>query len=99
MLALGACGLMNAVGNIAPRRVSDLYEHTAAGRMAEARAAHYDLFELNSAIFFDTNPIPLKYMMKRMGLLSEDEHRLPMLPADAQLADRLDGVLRRARLL
>jgi 4-hydroxy-tetrahydrodipicolinate synthase len=99
MLCVGAAGLMNAVGNIAPRRVAELYEKTAAGNMAEARALHYELFELNQAVFFDTNPIPMKYMMKRLGLLPNEEHRLPMVPATPELAKRLDGVLERAGLL
>jgi len=99
MLAIGATGLMNAVGNIAPRRVADLYRAAARGDALTARRLHEDLFELNQAVFFDTNPIPLKYMMKRMGLLPGEEHRLPMVGATAELAERLDGVLRRAGLL
>jgi 4-hydroxy-tetrahydrodipicolinate synthase len=99
MLAVGAAGLMNAVGNIAPRKVAQLYELTAAGKLAEARALHYALFELNQAVFFDTNPIPMKYMMKRLGILPNEEHRLPMVPATADVAKRLDGVLARAGLL
>ena len=99
MLAIGASGLMNAVGNVAPRRVADLYRAAARGDAATARRLHEDLFELNQAVFFDTNPIPIKYMMKRMGLLPNEEHRLPMVPATAELAERLDGVLRRAGLL
>jgi 4-hydroxy-tetrahydrodipicolinate synthase len=99
MLAIGACGLMNAVGNLAPRLVAQLYEAAEAGRMQEARALHYRLFEINQAVFFDTNPIPIKYMAKRLGILPENEHRLPMVPADADLERRLDGVLARSGLL
>jgi len=99
MLAIGASGLMNAVGNVAPRRVADLYRAAASGDAATARRLHDDLFELNQAVFFDTNPIPIKYMMKRIGLLLSEEHRLPMVPATPELAERLDGVLRRAGLL
>ncbi len=99
MLAVGACGLMNAVGNLLPRKVAQLYEVTAAGRMAEARALHYELWELNQAVFFDTNPIPMKYMMKRLGILPTEEHRLPMVPSTPELQKRLDGVLTRAGLL
>ncbi len=99
MLAIGASGLMNAVGNVAPRRVADLYRAAERGDAATARRLHEDLFELNQAVFFDTNPIPIKYMMKRMGLLPNEEHRLPMVPATTELAERLDGVLRRAGLL
>ena len=32
-------------------------------------------------------------MMKRMGLLERNEHRLPMVPATPELEKRLDDVL------
>jgi 4-hydroxy-tetrahydrodipicolinate synthase len=99
MLAVGACGVMNAVSNIAPAKVAALYEAGIAGDMAAARALHFELFELNSAVFFDTNPIPMKYMMRRLGLIPKNEHRLPMVPASATLESRLDQVLGRAGLL
>ena len=38
-------------------------------------------------------------MMKRLGLLATNEHRLPMVPATAELERRLDGVLQRAGLI
>jgi 4-hydroxy-tetrahydrodipicolinate synthase len=50
-------------------------------------------------VFFDTNPIPIKYMMKRLGLIPENEHRLPMVPATPELQRRLDSVLERAGIL
>ena len=96
MVCLGAHGLMNAVGNLLPGKVQELYSATAAGDLARGRALHYELWELNPAIFFDINPIPMKYMMKRMGLLPNEAHRLPMVPATPELAARLDGVLQRA---
>jgi len=99
MLAVGASGLMNAVGNLAPRRIAELYRAATVGDLEQARRLHDSLFELNQSIFFDTNPIPLKYMMMRMGLLATQEHRLPMVSATPELAERLDGVLRRAGLL
>jgi 4-hydroxy-tetrahydrodipicolinate synthase len=99
MMAVGACGLMNAVANIAPRKVADLANAVAAGQMERARQLHYELFELNQAVFFDTNPIPMKYMMKRLGLLDVNEHRLPMVAATPELERRLDAVLERAGLL
>jgi len=50
-------------------------------------------------VFFDTNPIPMKYMMKRLGIIPENEHRLPMVPATPELAARLDQVLENAGLM
>jgi len=99
MMAVGACGLMNAVGNLKPKALAQMCEDVFAERMGAARAAHDALFELNQAIFFDTNPTPLKYMMMRMGLIEAEEHRLPMMPATPALAARLDAVLSRAGLI
>jgi 4-hydroxy-tetrahydrodipicolinate synthase len=99
MMTLGACGLMNAVGNILPRRLAQLCEAVWASDLAVARSIHERLSELNKAIFIDTNPIPIKYMMKRLGLLRDNEHRLPMSPATPDVAKQLDDVLRRYCLL
>ncbi len=98
MMAIGALGTMNAVANLVPGRVARLADETLAGNMAGARKLHGDLFELNQAVFYDTNPIAIKYMMKRLGLLESNEHRLPMMPATPELEKRLDEVLRRAGL-
>jgi len=99
MMSLGALGTMNAAANLAPREVASMCEAILAGDLSKARALHMRLFELMRAIFFDTNPIPMKYMMKRLGLIQRNEHRLPMVPATRELEQRLDGVLRRAGLL
>lgn len=99
MMTVGACGLMNAVGNIQPRILADLCDAIWRSDLPRAQALHHQLFEINQAVFFDTNPIPMKYMMKRLGMLPANEHRLPMVPATAELERRLDGVLKRAGLL
>ncbi len=99
MMAVGACGLMNAVGNLMPRQLARMCEAVWKGDLNNARKIHYQLFEINQAVFYDTNPIPMKYMMKRLGIIPRNEHRLPMVPATKKLEKRLDGVLRRAGLL
>ncbi len=99
MLAVGAVGLMNAVGNLRPQILSDMCQAVWDNDLAKGQALHHKLFEINQAVFYDTNPIPMKYMMKRLGILDTNEHRLPMAPATPELEKRLDGVLQRAGLL
>jgi 4-hydroxy-tetrahydrodipicolinate synthase len=41
----------------------------------------------------------MKYMMKRLGIIPGNEHRLPMVAASTELAARLDRVLDNAGLL
>jgi 4-hydroxy-tetrahydrodipicolinate synthase len=50
-------------------------------------------------VFYDTNPVPLKYMMRRLGLLETDEHRLPLIPLSPAIQARCDAVLERSGLL
>jgi 4-hydroxy-tetrahydrodipicolinate synthase len=99
MMAVGACGLMNAVGNLQPRKLARMCEAVWIGDLRKAQRLHYDLFEINQAVFFDTNPIAMKYMMKKLGIMPKNEHRLPMVPATKELEKRLDGVLKRAKLI
>jgi 4-hydroxy-tetrahydrodipicolinate synthase len=99
MMSVGALGMMNAVGNLLPEKVAGLANAVLAGDLRDARVLHFELFGISQAIFFDTNPIPLKYMMRRTGLIGRNEHRLPMAPATAVLEARLDETLNRAGLI
>ena len=99
MMAIGALGTMNALGNVAPRAIADLCNAVLAGDMIKARKIHFETYDLMRAIFFDTNPIPMKYMMKRLGIIERNEHRLPMMPATPEVEKKLDAVLKRAGLI
>ncbi len=99
MMALGAVGLMNAVGNLNPRVLAEMCDAVWSGDLGRGREMHERLLEINKAVFYDTNPIPIKYMMKRLGILARNEHRLPMVPATPELERKLDGVLERSGLL
>lgn len=99
MMAVGACGLMNAVGNLRPKPLSQMCDAVWQGDLFAARELHRKLFEINKAVFYDINPIPMKYMMKKLGIMPENEHRLPLMPATAELEKRLDGVLEKIGLI
>ena len=99
MMTVGACGLMNAVDNLQPKPLAHMCEAVWRNDLIQGLTIHQRLLEINQAVFFDTNPIPMKYMMKRLGIIPENEHRLPMVPATAELGARLDQVLANAGLL
>ncbi len=99
MLALGAVGVMNAVGNVAVDKIIALCDAMQRLDLSTGRALHFELYDLNQAVFWDTNPIPIKYMMKKMGLIRSNEHRLPMVPATPELERRLDRLLLSSELI
>ena len=99
MLSIGACGLMNAVGNLRPNILSEMCEAVWNKNNERGLELHHQLLEINQAVFYDTNPIPIKYMMKKLGIMKKNEHRLPMMSATVELEKRLDMVLRNSGLL
>src|SRR5262245_12968379 len=81
MIAVGAEGVVSVAGNVAPRAMRELCDHARAGRKAEAQAAHRRLQPLFKALFVESNPGPVKFLLSAMGLM-ENELRLPLVPVE-----------------
>lgn len=94
----GGHGVVTVSGNVAPRAVAALCRAASAGDMGSARALDESLQPLNDALFVESNPIPVKWALQQMGLIS-GEIRLPLTPFaeryHAQMTDALKvaGVL------
>jgi len=81
MIAVGATGVVSVAGNAAPRQMRALCDHARAGRMREAEAEHRRLMPLFKALFVESNPGPVKYLLSAMGIL-RNELRLPLVPVE-----------------
>lgn len=92
VLAIGGVGYVSATANVLPQQVASLYDHHAAGRIAQALDLHYWLLPMNEVLFIETNPGPLKWAMGRMGLI-EPHYRLPLCEPSKENQDRIDAVL------
>src|SRR5271168_4439825 len=93
MLAIGGCGMMITASNVAPRMVSQLYDTFAKGDIDGAIALNLKLYPLFRGVALESSPIPVKYMLKRLGVLNTNEHRPPMAPASPEIERQLDKVL------
>jgi 4-hydroxy-tetrahydrodipicolinate synthase len=81
MIAVGAAGIISVAGNAAPRQMRELSDHARAGRMSDAAAMHARLAPLFHALFVESNPGPVKFLLAAMGLI-ENELRLPLTPVE-----------------
>jgi Dihydrodipicolinate synthetase family len=90
---------MVTTSNIAAKHVTRLNDLCMAGKLHEAQKLAIELDELMTAPFLDTGPIPIKCMMKLMGLIPTNEHRLPMMPATPELEKQLEAVVHATALL
>jgi 4-hydroxy-tetrahydrodipicolinate synthase len=90
LVALGGCGVISVVSNVAPALMAKLVKATRENDLATARKAHIELNPLNRAMFLSTNPIPAKTSLAMMGKLPKAEMRLPLV----NLSDSQDEQLR-----
>ena len=93
VLAIGGCGMMITASNVVPRWVSQLYDTFAKGDVAGAIELNLKLYPLFRGVALESSPIPVKYMLKRLGVLKANEHRSPMAPASPDIEKLLDKVL------
>ena len=81
MMAVGASGVISVAGNVAPREMRTLCDHARAGRISEAETSHRRLLPLFKALFLESNPGPVKYLLAAQRLI-ENELRLPLVPVE-----------------
>ncbi len=79
----GFQGVISVTANVAPRQVRAVIEAALAGRKEEARKLDAKLQRLHKAMFLETNPIPVKWAVARLGLMA-DAIRLPLVPLSKQ---------------
>jgi 4-hydroxy-tetrahydrodipicolinate synthase len=97
-VALGGSGVISVVSNIAPAEMSDLVYLTASGKLDAARAIQARIYPLIKALFFETNPGPLKKALSLMGMI-QDELRLPLVPMSEELVPELKRVMEEAGII
>jgi 4-hydroxy-tetrahydrodipicolinate synthase len=93
VLAIGGKGVISVVANIVPRDNAEMIQAWDAGDVAKARALFYRLLPLCQAMFYETNPIPVKTALALMGKIG-GELRLPMCPMGAGNLEKLKRALR-----
>ena len=77
LILLGGKGNISVTANVAPRDMSDLCAAAMRGDADTARALHEKLMPLNKTLFIESNPIPVKWALHEMGMMS-DGIRLPL---------------------
>jgi 4-hydroxy-tetrahydrodipicolinate synthase len=92
LLCLGAKGVISVASNIVPKKMADMCQYIKNNEYGKARDIHYELFDLFKALFYETNPIPVKKAMYLMGLIT-DEIRLPLVSLSEENTGRLKTVL------
>ncbi len=91
-LSLGGAGVISVMSNAFPRLLSRICELYFSGHYKESLDMQIRSLDLIRALFIETNPAPIKYVMKRMGYCT-DEIRLPMDNVSKATAEQIDKIL------
>ncbi|HOT19981.1 MAG TPA: 4-hydroxy-tetrahydrodipicolinate synthase [Spirochaetota bacterium] len=92
VLAIGGKGIISVISNLLPNDVKAVVTNFNNGNLEEAKRLFYKLLPLCRAMFYETNPIPIKAAMAMAGFCSS-EMRLPLVPLSADNHERLKKAL------
>ena len=93
LLTVGAKGFISVTANLAPADVAEMYNSFARGEIERAKELHYRLFPLNSVLFVESNPIPVKAALAVMGKISP-EIRAPLYELSGENLEKLERELK-----
>ncbi len=92
----GGHGVVTVTGNVVPAAYAELCRLAVAGDAAAARLLDATLQPLNKALFAESNPIPVKWAVSRLGLI-EPHIRLPLTPFSADYHAEMRAAMEHAR--
>jgi 4-hydroxy-tetrahydrodipicolinate synthase len=91
----GGHGVVTVTGNVAPGLMADMCRAQLAGDTNRAKELDARLQPLNTALFLESNPIPVKWAMAEMGLMS-GSIRLPLTPFAERFHEQMRAAMQGA---
>jgi len=98
MMTCGAKGVISVTANIMPAEIAALVDAFRVGDLEKARQLHLRLLMINSAMFVESNPVPVKTALGLMGKCS-DEVRLPLCPMSDANKGKLTAIMNEYQLI
>jgi len=89
MTLMGGHGVISVIGQAYPEEFSQMIKAGLDGNSARAKELHYDLMPIIDMIFEQGNPSGIKALLSKKGLC-ENSLRLPLVPVDDALAERIN---------
>ncbi len=93
ILASGGKGVISVTANILPNKISQLTKLALDGDFIGSREINNELYPLNSTLFIESNPIPIKAIMYLAGVIKTLEYRLPLTPPSKETMQELEKIL------
>ena len=95
ILANGGAGITSVTANLLPDMKSSLVHKALDGNFAAAKELNDKLYDINSILFCESNPIPIKAAMYIAGLIDTLEYRLPLTPPSVENMKKIEEVMKK----
>ena len=95
----GAKGVISVASNLIVSPIVEMVNLANSNDFKEARKLFLKYYELFNAIFMEPNPVPIKYCLKRAGIIDSDLVRLPLHQLKKSTKIELDRILKDLNLL
>lgn len=94
----GGHGVISVTANVAPRAMHEMCKLAAQGNAAQAQQIDLKLAGLHKNLFIESNPIPVKWALHKMGLI-RDGIRLPLTWLSEKSQEPLLQAMHQANLI
>ena len=84
----GGCGVISVTANVKPDLMHNICNSALNGDIEKSRSINRELTKLHKAMFVDSNPIPVKWLMTYLGLINKGI-RLPLVELDKKYQKNL----------
>ena len=91
LMSIGAKGVISVTANAYPSLINALCQNIQNKNLISAEKIYHDLFDINSALFLDINPICIKYYMNLLGF-DVGEPRLPLTAPNPDTIKKLKEI-------
>ena len=97
LLSIGGSGVISVAANVIPKAISEICMYYAddKSRAIELNKQYKHLYKL---LFVESNPIPVKWMMYKMGLI-KNSIRLPLIELDKKYHEKVINEMLKLQLL
>ena len=94
----GGSGTISVTANIMPKMIADICGYALSGDKESALELDKKLVKLNSILFVESNPVPVKWLLNRIGRIT-DGIRLPLTVLDSRYHNEAEDILKELELL
>lgn len=93
MYSIGGDGVISVSSHIVGQKMQRMLNSFESGNVERAAKIHRELLPIFEGLFITSNPIPVKYLLYKLGILDKLVYRLPLTPPSESEMKFLDSLV------